>query len=91
MPKIDSSSDRSSGLDPAWNPNCMNTLDWVRVQAEDPVIYDLIQWYGTKELHKGKDTDIPEMKQFLQQRGKLIMRNGLLYCKNNTKDSKHPN
>ena len=22
MPKIDSSSDRSSGLDPAWDPNC---------------------------------------------------------------------
>ena len=65
MPEIDSSSDRSSGLDPSWNPNCMNTSDWVRVQAKDPVIHDLIQWYGTKELHKGKDTDSPEMKQFL--------------------------
>ena len=81
MPDIDSSSDRSSGLDPSWNPNCMNTSDWVRVQAEDPVIHDLIQWYGTKELHKGKDTNSPEMKQFLQQRGKLIMRNGILYHK----------
>ena len=45
MPEIDSSSDRSSGLDPSWNPNCMNTSDWVRVQAEDSVIHDLIQWY----------------------------------------------
>ena len=91
MPEIDSSSDRSSGLDPTWNPNCMNTSNWVRVQAEDPDIHDLIQWYGTKELHKGKNTDSPEMKQFLQQRGKLIMRSGILYCKNDTEHSKHPN
>ena len=87
MPEIDSNSDSSHSLDPSWNPNCMNTSDWVRVQAQDPVVHDLIQWYGTKELHKGKDTNSPEMKQFLWQRGKLIMRNGMLYCKNDTKDS----
>ena len=57
MPEIDSDSDSSHGPDPSWNPNCMNISDWVRVQAKDPVIHDLIQWYGTKELHKGKDTD----------------------------------
>ena len=68
----------------------MNTLDWVRVQAKNPVIHDLIQWYGTKELHKGKDTNSLEMKQFLWQRGKLIMRNGILYHKNDTKDSECP-
>ena len=68
----------------------MNTLDWVRVQAKDPVILDLIKWYGTRELHKGQDMDSPEMKQFLQQRGKLIMRNGILYCKNDTKESECP-
>ena len=84
MPEIDSDSDSSPCPDLLWNPNCMNTLYFVRVQAEDPVIHDLIQWYGTKELHKGKDTDCPEMKQFLWQRGKLIMRNGILYCKNDT-------
>ena len=65
----------------------MKTLDWMRVQANSPVIHDLIQWYETKELHKGKDTDSPEMKQFLWQRGKLIMRNGILYRKNDTKES----
>ena len=91
MPEIDLVSDSSCGLDPSWNPNCMNTLDWVMVQAKHPVICDLIQQYGTKELHKGKDTDNPEMKQFLWQRGKLIMRNGILYCKNDTKESKCPN
>ena len=42
----------------------------MKVQAEDQVIYDLIQWYRTKELHRGQDTDSPEMKQFLWQRGK---------------------
>ena len=30
------------------------------------------------------------MKQFLQQRGKLIMRNGILYHKNDTKESECP-
>ena len=91
MPEIDSDSGSSCGLDPSWNPNCRNTSDWVRVQAEDVVIHDLIQRYGTKELHKGRDKDSPEMKQFLRQRGKLIMRNGILYHKNDTKDSGCPN
>ena len=43
MPEMESSSDRSNGLDPLWNSNCMNTSDWVSVQAEDSVIHDLIQ------------------------------------------------
>ena len=30
------------------------------------------------------------MKQLLWQRGKLIMRNGILYCKNDTKESECP-
>ena len=89
MSEIDS--DSNSYSDPSWNPNCMTTLDWVRVQAKDQVIHELIQWYGTKELHKGKDTDSLEMKQFLQQRGKLIMRNGIWYHKNDTKESECPN
>ena len=63
----------------------------MRIQAKDPVIHDLIQWYGTKELHKSRDKDSPEMKQFLCQRGKLIIRNGILYHKNNTKESECPN
>ena len=54
----------------------MTMSDWVKAQAEDPVIGDLIQWYQARELHKGKDTDSPEMKQFLKQRGKLLLRNG---------------
>ena len=91
MSKIDSDSDSYCCSDPLWNPNCMTTSDWVRVQPKDPVIHDLIQWYGTRELHKCKDRDSPEMMQFLWQRSKLIMRNGILYCKNDTKESDCPN
>ena len=65
----------------------MTMLDWVKVQAVDPVIGDLIQWYKARELHKGKDIDSPEMKQFLKQRGKLLLRNGTLYHKNDTQET----
>ena len=68
----------------------MTILNWVKIQAEDHIIHDLIQQYRTKELHRGQDTDSLEMKQFLQQRGKLLMRNGILYCKNDTKESVCP-
>ena len=88
--KIESDSDSYSCPDPSWNPNCMTISDWVKVQAEDQVIHDLIQWYRTKELHRGQDTDSLEMKQFLRQRGKLLLRNGILYRKNDTKESKCP-
>ena len=54
MSEIDSDSDSYGCSDPSWNPNCMTTLDWVRVQAKDPVIYDLIQWFGSKELLRVK-------------------------------------
>ena len=90
LSEIESDSDGYHCSDPSWNPNHMTTSDWVTVQDKDQVIHDLIQWYETKELHKGKDRDSPEMKQFLWQRGKLIMRNGILYCKNDTKESKCP-
>ena len=55
--------------------------------AEDQVISNLIQQYKAKELHKGKDTDSLEMKQFLKQRGKLLLRNGILYHKNDTNET----
>ena len=29
--------------DQSWNPNCMTPSDWLKVQAKDPVVYDLIQ------------------------------------------------
>ena len=37
----------------SWNPKCMTMLDWMKVQGEDPIISDIIQWYKAKELHKG--------------------------------------
>ena len=88
--EIKSNLDSSSCPDPSWNPKCMTMLDWVKVQAEDQIICNLIQWYKARELHKGKDTDSPEMKQFLKQRGKLLLRNGILYCKNDTQETKCP-
>ena len=38
----------------------------------------------------GKDTDSPEMKIFLKQRGKLVLRNGILYHKNDTHKTECP-
>ena len=55
----------------------MTMLDWVKAQAEDQVVGNLSQQDKARELHKGKDTDSPEMKQFLKQRGKLLLRNGI--------------
>ena len=54
--------------DPSLNPKCMTKLDWMKVQAEDKVLGDTIQRYKVKGLLKGKDTDSPDMKQFLKQR-----------------------
>ena len=53
LSEIESDSDSHHCSDPLWNPNCTTTLDWVKVQAGDQVIHDLIQWYETKELHRG--------------------------------------
>ena len=61
--------------------------DYIRLGE---VIHDLIQQYKTEELCRGQNTDSLEMKQFLMQRGKLLLRNGNLYCKNDTKESKWP-
>ena len=60
--KIESDSDSYCCPDPSWNPNCMTISDWVKVQAEDEVIHDLIQLYRTKELIRGQDTDSQEMR-----------------------------
>ena len=88
--EIKSDSDSYSCPEPSWNLKCMTMLDWVKVQAEDQVIHDLIQWHKARELHKGKDTDSPEIKQFLKERGKLLLGNGILYHKDDTKETEHP-
>ena len=62
LSKIESNLDSFSCPDPPWNPNCMTISDWVKVQAENQVIHDLIQQYRTKELHRCQDMDSPEMK-----------------------------
>ena len=74
MSEIESNSGDFSHPDTSLNPKCMTMLAWVKVQAEDKVIGDIIQRYKAKGLHEGKDTDNPEMKQFLKERGKLLLK-----------------
>ena len=46
--------------------------------------------YKAKELQKDKETDSQEMRQFPKQRSKFFLRNGILYCKNDTQEIDHP-
>ena len=50
--EIESDSDSYSCPDPSWNLKCMTMSDWVKVQGEDQIIHNLIQWYKARELHK---------------------------------------
>ena len=68
----------------------MTTSDWMKAQAEDKIIGDIIKMYKAKELQKGKETDSQEMRQFIKQRSKLLLRNGVLYHKNDTQEMDHP-
>ena len=43
MSEINSDIDSCYCSDQLWIPNCMTPSDWLKVQAEDPVIHDLIQ------------------------------------------------
>ena len=43
MSEIDSDIDSYHCSDQSWNPNCMTPSDWLKAQAKDPVIHDLIQ------------------------------------------------
>ena len=67
--------------DPSLNPRCMTTLDWVEAQSKDKIICKVICLYKSKELQcqKGKETD-----------SQLLMRNGILYCKNEIQEVNHP-
>ena len=43
MSEIDSEIDSYHCSDQLWNPNFMTLSDWLKIQAKDPVIHDLIQ------------------------------------------------
>ena len=79
--------------DPALNQRCITTLDWVEAQFKDKTISKVIHLYKLKELQcqKGKETDSQEMKQFIRQQNRLLMRNGILYCKNAIQEVNWPN
>ena len=78
--------------DPSFNLKCMTTSDWIQAQSKDKIVGDIIKMYKAKELqcHKGKETDNQEIRQFLKQRSKLFLRNGILYHKNDTQEIDHP-
>ena len=76
--------------DPALNLKCMTMSDWIEAWSKDKIVVAIIKMYKVKELQKGKETDNQEMRQFLKQRSKLFLRNGILYCKNDTQEIDHP-
>ena len=52
----------SSHPDPALNPKCMTTSEWIEAQSKDKIVGDIIKRYRAKELQKGKETDSQEMR-----------------------------
>ena len=68
------------------------TLHWVEAQSKDKTIGEIIRLFKAKELqcHKGKETDSQEMRQFITQKNKLYMRNGILYHKNKIQKMNQP-
>ena len=89
-PKLGDSSHPRAIDDPALNLRCMTMSDWIEAQSKDRIVGDIIKMYKAKELQKGKETDSQEMRQFLKQRSKLFLRNRILYHKNDTKETDHP-
>ena len=90
--KLGDSSCLAVNDDSSLNPKCMTTSDWIEAQSEDKIVGDIIKLYKAKELQylKGKETGNQEMRQFLKQRSKLFLRNGILYCKNDAQEIDHP-
>ena len=66
--------------------------DWIEARSKDNIVGDIIKMYKAKELQYwiGKETDNQEMRQFLKQRSKLFLRNGILYHKNDTQEIECP-
>ena len=77
MSDMESNSDSSICPDPSWNLKCMTMLDWVKVQAEDQVIGNSFNCIKLRIYIRVKTTGGPEMKHFLKQRSKLLLRNGI--------------
>ena len=66
---------------PAW----MTVADWVQGQKEDPTINQVVTWVESKKLDTVKmgDEMSQELKQYLRQRGKLCLQEGVLYWHSN--------
>ena len=90
--QMDDSSHLRKDQDPSMNPRCMTILDWVEAQSKDKTIGKVIHLYKSKELQcqKGKETDNQDMKQFIRQWIRLLMRHGILYLKNEIQEVNCP-
>ena len=59
----------------------MTIADWVQVQKVDPTINQVITWIENTKLETVKVSEemLHELKQYLRQRGKLCLQEGVLY------------
>ena len=64
----------------------------MEAQSKDKTIGEIIQLFKTKELYyrKGDETDNNEKRQFIRQQNRLLLRNRILYHKNEIQDVNHP-
>ena len=90
--QMDDYSHLENDQDASLNLRCMSTLDWAEAQSKDKTISEVICSYKSKELQcqKGKETDSQEMKQFIRQQNRLLMRNGILYQRNEIQEVNWP-
>ena len=58
----------------------ITTDEWVAVQHQDPVIYELLQ-FKKMNTFKASEVSCPEVKWMLKIRHQFVMWNQLLYCK----------
>ena len=67
------------------SPTWMTVADWVQVQKVDPTINQVVTWMESKKLDTVKlgEEKSQELKQYLMQRGKLCLWEGVLYCHSN--------
>ena len=73
------------------NLKCMTEVDWVEVQSNNKTTDEIIWLFKAKQLWcwKGKETDSYEMRQFIRQWNRLLMRNGIQYHKNEIQEVNH--
>ena len=90
--KLDASSQPGADNHSPLNPRCMTTADCVEAQSKGKNVGEIIHLLRMNELQfrKGKETDSQELKQFIRQQNRLLMKNGILYHKNEIQEVNCP-